>query len=136
MNTNIERKIDLNFPIEEVKQNINRVVKQGAYTILSQNEILSTYRIGKIANLEQVIMNITLKPIDTNTNIHIVVSERIRNQGHQSSVEKIIDAFLERLSKGLTGASDEELKSVSAGNKGCLVFLLPILGVGLYYLLS
>jgi hypothetical protein len=136
MNINLERKIDLTFPIEDVKQNIERVVKQAVYTIHSKNDVLHTYRIGKMTGLEMITMNITLKSIEGGTNIYIVVTERIRNQGHQATVEQMIDAFLERLSKGLTGASDEELKTVSAGNKGCLVFLIPILGLGLYYLLS
>jgi len=67
-------------------------------------------------------MSVTLKGLENgNTNIHIVVTEKIRNNGHQITIDQMIDAFLERLSKALTGATDEELKTVSAGNKGCMV---------------
>lgn len=135
MNTNIERNIDVNFPINEVKENIEIVVKEAVYTMLSKNDAFNTYRIGKMTGLEIVYMNVTLKAIDSGTNIHIVVSERIRNSGHQSIVEKIIDAFLERLGKSLSGATAEEIKTVSSGNKGCLIFLPIVLG-GIYYLLS
>jgi hypothetical protein len=130
--TNIERNIDLNFPLSEVKNNIDRVAKQAAYAVHSKNDILNTYRIGKMTGLESINMNITLKALEnSNTNIHIVVTEKIRNNGHQIQVDQMIDAFLERLSKGLTGASDEELKSVSAGNKGCAVALIIMLSLGL-----
>lgn len=130
--TSIERNIELNFTLEKVKQDIERTVTNGAYAMLSKNEILNTYRIGKLTGLESISMNITLKPLENgNTNIHIVVIEKIRNSGHQSIVEKMIDAFLERLSKALIGASDEELKTVSEGNKGCMVTILVMLGVGL-----
>ncbi len=127
--TNIERNIELNFPLEKVKQDIERTVTIGAYAMHSKNEILNTYRIGKLTGLESIIMNITLKTLDNgNTNIHIVVTEKIRNAGHQSIVEKMIDAFLERLSKALTGATDEDLKTISAGNKGCAVTLFIMIG--------
>jgi hypothetical protein len=126
--TNIERRIDLTFPLTDVKQSIDRVAKQASYAVHSKNDVLNTYRIGKITGLESVNMNITLKSLENNnTNIHIVVTERIRNSGHQTTIDKMIDAFLERLSKALTGATDEELKNVSSGNKGCVTILL-ILG--------
>ncbi len=130
--TNIERNIDLNYPLDKVKQDIARVVKQGVYTIHSQNDTFNTYRIGKLTGLEMISMNITLKVLENgNTNIHILVSEKIRNNGHQISVDKMIDAFLERLGKALTGATDEELKGVSAGNKGCMVTLLVMISIAL-----
>ena len=130
--TNIERNIELNFPLVKVKADIERTVKNGAYAMHSKNDVLNTYRIGKLTGLESISMNVTLKGMENgNTNIHIVVVEKIRNSGHQISVEKMIDAFLERFSNALTGATDEELKKVSAGNKGCMVTILVMLGIGL-----
>jgi hypothetical protein len=130
--TNIERKIDLNFPVAEVKQSIERVVKQGAYAMHSKNEVFNTYSIGKMTGLESIIMNITLQVLENNnTNIHIVVTEQIRNSGHQMTVNQMIDAFLERLSKALTGAPDEALKTVSAGNKGCAVTLIIMVSLAI-----
>jgi hypothetical protein len=130
--TNIERNIELNFPLAKVKEDIERTVKIGVYTMHSKNDILNTYRIGKLTGLESISMNVTLKGLDeNNTNIHIVVAEKIRNSGHQLAVDKMIDAFLERLSKALTNASDEELKTVSSGNKGCVVTILVMLGIGM-----
>lgn len=130
--TNIERNIELSFPIEKVKQDIERTVKNGAYAMHSKNDVLNTFRIGKLTGLESISMNITLKSLEnSNTNIHIVVTEKIRNNGHQITVDKMIDAFLERLSKALVGATDDQLKTVSAGNSGCMVFILIALGVGI-----
>jgi hypothetical protein len=130
--TNIERHIELNFPIDKVKLEIERTVKIGVYTMHSKNDILNTYRIGKLTGLESINMNVTLKLLENGcTNIHIVVTERIRNNGHQITIDKMIDAFLERLSKALTGANDEELKTVSAGNQGCIVLILIAIGIGL-----
>jgi hypothetical protein len=130
--TNIERNIELSFPIEKVKQDIERTVKNGAYAMHSKNDVLNTFRIGKLTGLESISMNITLKLLEnSNTNIHIVVTEKIRNNGHQITVDKMIDAFLERLSKALVGATDDQLKTVSAGNSGCMVFILIALGVGI-----
>jgi hypothetical protein len=130
--TNIERNIDLNFPLERVKQDIERTVKIGVYTMHSKNDVLNTYRIGKLTGLESISMNVTLKTLENgNTNIHIIVAEKVRNAGHQGTIDKMMDAFLERLSKALTGATDEELKTVSAGNKGCMVAILVMLGIGL-----
>ncbi len=129
---NIERTLDLDFPMEKVKQDIERTVKVGAYAMHSQNDILNTYRIGKLTGLETISMNVTLKSLENSkTSIHIVVSEKIRNSGHQVTVDKMIDAFLERFSKALTGAADEELKNVSAGNKGCMLTILFILAIGI-----
>jgi hypothetical protein len=59
------------------------------------------------------------------------VTERIRNNGHQITIDQMIDAFLERLSKALTGATDEELKTVSAGNKGCMVTIIIMLSIAM-----
>lgn len=130
--TNIERNIELNFPLEKVKQDIERTVKIGAYAMHSKNDVFNTYRIGKLVGLESISMNVTLKVLDNgNTNIHILVTEKVRNAGHQNIVDKMIDAFLERLSNALTGATDEELKTVSASNKGCSVAILVMLGIGL-----
>ena len=93
--TNIERNLDLNYPLVNVKEDIERVVKQGTYTILAKNETFNTYRIGKLTGLEMISMNITLKVLENgNTNIHILVSEKIRNSGHQSIVDKMIDALI------------------------------------------
>jgi len=132
LSTNIERNIELNFPLEKVKQDIERVVKIGAYAMHSKNDIFNTYRIGKLTGLETISMNVTLKSLENgNTNIHIVVTENVRNSGHQISIDTMIDAFLERLSKALTGVTDEELKTVSPGNKGCMVTILVMIGIGL-----
>ena len=126
--TNIEKHLDLDFPIDKVKADIERVVKQGGYVMDNKNDILNTYRINKLTGLELISMNITIKSLDEGkAHLHIMVTEQIRNSGHKIQVDKMIDAFLERLSKALTGASDEDLKAVSAANKGCSVAILFII---------
>jgi hypothetical protein len=134
---NIERELDLKFPLEKVKADIERVVKQGAYVLENKNDILNTYRINKLTGLEFISMNITLNSIDdSKTQLHIVITEQIRNSGHKMTVDKMIDAFLERLSKALTGATDDDLKTVSDANKGCSVTILFIISVAAAFLLS
>jgi hypothetical protein len=134
--TNIERKLDLAFPISKVKTDIERVVKIAAYSLDSKNDILNTYRISKMSGLEIIHMNITLTGTDdARTTIQIVVTEQIRNSGHKIAVDKMIDAFLERLSKALVGEADESLKNVSSANKGCLgivILFMIVTALGLF----
>jgi hypothetical protein len=82
-------------------------------------------------------MNITLNKIeDTKTKIKIEVVERLRNSGHEIIVNRIIDNFLDRLAKSLTGVEEEEIKK--AANKGCfgIIILFVCLGAALNYLIS
>jgi hypothetical protein len=67
---NIERNIELNFPLEKVKQDIERTVKNGAYAMHSKNDVLNTYRIGKITGLESITMNF-FKYIDIKTDLRL-----------------------------------------------------------------
>lgn len=139
MNTNITitRDLDIDFNLDDIKSNIERVIKLGAYSKHSQNDIFNTYRIGKMDGLEIVYMNITLNKIeDTKTKIKIEVVERLRNSGHEIIVNRIIDNFLDRLAKSLTGVEEEEIKK--AANKGCfgIIILFVCLGAALNYLIS
>jgi hypothetical protein len=128
--------LDLAFPISKVKTDIERVVKIAAYSLDSKNDILNTYRISKMSGLEIIHMNITLTGTDdARTTIQIVVTEQIRNSGHKIAVDKMIDAFLERLSKALVGEADESLKNVSSANKGCLgivILFMIVTALGLF----
>jgi len=135
--TKIERNIDLTFSVESVKESIDRVVKAGGYALLNKNDILNTYRISKLTGLELINMNITLKKVDEGScSIHLEVTEQLRNSGHKMQVDKMIDAFLERLSKALTGEPDSELEKVSKSNAGCVVTLLLLVsGVAAAYVL-
>lgn len=130
-NTHITRNIEIDFTIEHIKECIEKVVKIGAYSIHSKNEVFNTYSIDKLDGLELVKMNITLKKIDeTKTSINIDVIERLRNSGHEAVVNRVIDNFLDRLSKALTGQSDEEIKKAA---KGCLgLVILFLLSVSIY----
>jgi len=66
----------------KVKKYIESEVKQGAYAIHSKNDILNTYRIGKLSGLESINMNITLNVLEnSSTNIHFVVTEIVRYYG-------------------------------------------------------
>jgi len=134
--TNIEKSLDLNYDLGHVKSCIALVVEKGAYTMNSSNDILHTYRISKITGLEFVSMNITLKKIDdSNTNIHIVVTEPVRNDGHAVIINKMIDAFLERFSKALIGAPESEIAQVSAQNSaGCLGVVLALVLFSSFFL--
>ncbi len=131
--TNIERRIDVSFPLDKVKKDIERVGNQGFYCLHSKNDILNTYRIGYLSWTESIMMNITLKVLENgSTNIHIVIhSGWSPKLNVPLAIDKMIDAFLQRLNKVLTGATDEELKTVSAGNKGCMVTLFAMIGIAL-----
>lgn len=124
-NTHITRNLEIDFTIDNIKECIEKVVKIGVYSILSKNDIFHTYTIGKMDGLEIVKMNITLKKIDDNkTSINIDVIERLRNSGHETTVNKVIDNFLDRLSKALIGKSDDEIKKPAKGCLGLIIFFL------------
>ena len=58
--------------------------------------------------------------------------ENIRNSGHEIIVNRILDNFLDRLSKSLSGVSDDEIKI--AANKGCFgIILLMLMGIGVIF---
>jgi hypothetical protein len=136
-NIKIERDLDLDFDLNHVKSCIEKIIPIGVYTLHSKNDIFHTFRLGKMDGLEIVSFNVTLKKIDEQKcNIKIDCIENIRNSGHESVVNRILDNFLERLSKSLIGLTDEQIKEVS--NKGCmgvLFFLLLPLGLLLHYLI-
>lgn len=136
-NVKIDRDLDLDFDLNHVKSCIEKIIPIGVYTLHNKNDVFNTYRIGKMDGLEIVNFNVTLKKIDDQKcNIRIDCIENIRNSGHESIVNRILDNFLERLSKSLIGLSDAQVKQVS--NTGCMgVLLLLILPVGLlvYYLI-
>jgi hypothetical protein len=139
MNTNITitRDIDINFSIDQIKVSIERVIKLGVYTKQSHNDVFNTLRISKLDGLEMVFMNITLKKLEDNsTNIKVDVVERLRNAGHEIIVNRVIDNFLDRLGKSLTGVNDEEIKKAS--NSGCFNTIVFFAGIGslITYLLS
>jgi hypothetical protein len=139
MNTNITitRDIDIDFSIDHIKVSIEKVIKLGVYTKQSHNDVFNTLRISKLDGLEMVYMNITLKKLEDNsTNIKVNVVERLRNAGHEIIVNRVIDNFLDRLGKSLTGVNDEEIKKAS--NSGCFNIVLFFVGIGslITYLLS
>ena len=132
-NIKIERDIDIDFKVDDIKTNILRVIPLGIYTKHSQNDVFNTFRISKMDGFEIVTFNVTIKKIDDNrSNIKIDCVENIRNSGHEAIVNRILDNFLDRLSKSLSGVSDDEIKI--ATNKGCLgVILLMLVGIGLIF---
>jgi hypothetical protein len=118
--TKIERNIELNFTLEKVKKDIERVVKNGSYVMHSKNDILNTYYIGKVAGVSFMSMLVTLKSLENgNSNIHIEVNTK-GAECDQRFVERMIDTFLERLIK----PKDDERRIASTGNKGCMVAIL------------
>lgn len=126
MNVKLERNAEVDYSISHCKGCIERVVANGGYSVNNRNDILNTYRIGKITGLEFVNMNITLKKVsDDKTEIQVSCVEAIRNSGHQIAVDQILDAFMERFSKALVGAPDDALKTVS--QKGCLGVALALI---------
>ena len=123
MNVKLERNAEVDYSISHCKSCIERVVANGGYSVNNRNDILNIYRIGKLTGLEFVNMNISLKKVsDDKTEIQVSCVEAIRNSGHQIAVDNILDAFMERFSKALVGASDESLQSVS--QKGCFGVVL------------
>lgn len=132
-NIKIERDIDIDFKVDDIKTNILRVIPLGIYTKHSQNDVFNTFRISKMDGFEVVTFNVTIKKIDDNrSNIKIDCVENIRNSGHEVIVNRILDNFLDRLSKSLSGVSDDEIKI--AANKGCFgVILLMLIGIGLIF---
>ena len=132
-NIKIERDIDIDFNVDDIKTNILRIIPLGIYTKHSQNDVFNTFRISKMDGFEIVTFNITIKKIDDNrSNIKMDCVENIRNSGHEIIVNRILDNFLDRLSKSLSGVSDDEIKI--AANKGCFgIILLMLMGIGVIF---
>ena len=129
MNIKLERTAEVEYNLSHCKGCIERVVANGGYSVNNRNDILNTYRIGKITGLEFVNMNVSLKKVsDDKTEIQVSCVEAIRNSGHQIAVDQILDAFMERFSKALVGAPDEALKTVS--QKGCFGVVLALVVFG------
>jgi len=131
-NIKIERDLDLDFSVSDIKSNIERIIPLGVYTKHSQNDVFNTYRIGKMDGFEVVNFNITIKKIDENKcNLKLDCIENIRNSGHEIIVNRILDNFLDRLGKSLTGVTDDEIKLAS--NKGCFGLVLLLLLAGTWF---
>lgn len=128
-NIKIERDLDLDFSVNEIKSSIERVIPLGIYTKHNQNDVFNTYRISKMDGFEIVTFNVTIKKIDENkSNLKLDCIENIRNSGHEAIVNRILDNFLDRLGKSLSGLTDEEIKVAS--NKGCFGLILLLLVAG------
>jgi hypothetical protein len=81
---------------------------------------------------EVVNFNVTIKKIDENKcNLKLDCIENIRNSGHEIIVNRILDNFLDRLGKSLTGVTDDEIKLAS--NKGCFGLVLLLLLAGTWF---
>lgn len=81
---------------------------------------------------EVVTFNVTIKKIDDNkSNLKLDCIENIRNSGHEAIVNRILDNFLDRVGKSLTGLTDEEIKVAS--NKGCFGLILLLLLAGTWF---
>jgi hypothetical protein len=131
-NIKIERDLDLDFSVSDIKSNIERIIPLGVYTKHSQNDVFNTYRNGKMDGFEVVNFNITIKKIDENKcNLKLDCIENIRNSGHEIIVNRILDNFLDRLGKSLTGVTDDEIKLAS--NKGCFGLVLLLLLAGTWF---
>jgi hypothetical protein len=125
-NIKIERDLELEFSVSDIKSNIERIIPLGIYTKHSQNDVFNTYRISKMDGFEIVSFNVTIKKIDDNkSNLKLDCIENVRNSGHEAIVNRILDNFLDRLGKSLTGLGDEEIKLAS--NKGCFGLVLLLL---------
>lgn len=133
-NNIITKELVLNFSIEQIKENIDKVVRAGAprYSIKDKNDIFHTYRIIIVNGMLSGVFNITLKSIDNNTTEW--KSEIISTVGggaQPSTLSKWQDEFLSILSKGLSGEeiSKELVDSNRGGCMGVVVFFVLIISI-------
>lgn len=128
----VNKTFELQYNIEFVKENINRLVNdrvfKAKYTYMLQKNIdaLSYYRISKMNGLVAVSWDVNLKTInDEHTNIELIC---ICDTASNNIATSTLNSFLERLVLLLDGKTDDNV--ITESKTGCLglIVVLSILG--------
>lgn len=129
----INRDATVDFSISDVKKAIENVsaAAKTKYVMKSKNDLMNSFSLNLVGGLVVVPVTIQLKKItDSQTQITLV-SEKITQSPNQT--KEIVDNYLGFISKSLSG---ETLDEKTIRGKGCMVFLIPIVAIGLYFLLN
>lgn len=127
---NPSKELQLNFPVSEIKEKIQAVVKVGSgsgYRFLDKNDVLNTYRISIVTGIYAGIMSITLTETDTNkTQWKSEIMNAVGGSAQPATLSRMQDEFLNILSKGLMGedVTTDLISSNKAGCFGLVIFLL------------
>jgi hypothetical protein len=116
----IKRDLNLNFPIEVIKNSIEAVCKNSKsfYSIKDKNDIMNSYTIWLMGGMMvQTPVSIQLKKISDNETNLLINSTKPTTNPNQSN--NTIDKFLGLISKSLSGEEISE-QTVSEGKSGCL----------------
>jgi hypothetical protein len=132
----INRDVQVSYSISDVKAAIEKVaaVSKSFYQIEGRDDVMNTFNMALVGGFA-VIVPITLqlkKVSDTETQI-ILTSNKATNTGNQAN--DIVDKFLGKVSKALSGTLDEVESKSKSGCLGVSIFLLGGL-IGVLYLIS
>jgi hypothetical protein len=134
MNQLPTKELILEFSIENVKANIEKVVEAGKpfYSFVNKNDVFNTYRITIVSGMLSGILNVSLRKIDDNkTEWKSEIMKTVGGGAQIAIFSRFQDEFLNILAKGLSGEEvNKEL--VSSNKSGCLgivIFILLLLSV-------
>ena len=135
MNPNPSRELDLDFPINEIKQKIDAVIEAGklaGYKTLEKNDLFNTYRISIVSGVLVGILNITLNKVDeSKTNWKSEIMNAAGGKAEPAVLARFQDEFLGILSKALNGeeVNSELIKTNKSG--GCLGIIAVLITISL-----
>lgn len=127
-----KRELELNYPIEKIKDSIKQVCRLQGFNLLDSNDTLGIYRATIVKSLTTGITNITVSKIDDNRTK--CVFEAYNTAGGVAPPARLSflqDYFLEKFGEHLEGKLI--INDQTAPPKGCVV-LLPLIPAGIFIL--
>jgi hypothetical protein len=128
----INREVQVAYSISDIKIAVEEVSSKSKAKcqIEGRNDVMNTFNIALIGGFAVVVpITLQLKKVSDNETQIILTSNKATNSGNQAN--DIVDAFLEKVSKALSGSLEEVESNKKAGCLGALVLLLGGLSLGL-----
>jgi hypothetical protein len=128
----INREVQVAYSISDIKMAVEEVSSKSKAKcqIEGRNDVMNTFNIALIGGFAVVVpITLQLKKVSDNETQIILTSNKATNSGNQAN--DIVDAFLEKVSKALSGSLEGVESNKKAGCLGALVLLLGGLSLGL-----
>jgi hypothetical protein len=124
-----KRELELNYPIDKIRDSIKQVSKLVGFNLLESNDTLGIYRVSIVKGISTAITNITVSKLDENRTK--CVFEAFNTSGGTAAparISELQDHFLSKFSEHLEGRLVVDEKNTA---KGCMVFL-PLIPMALF----
>ena len=119
-----EREFEVNYPIAEVSKILNSILSSSGYVNVEINEVLQTYKFGKVSGVWVGINHISLVDKEGKTTIKISTMPAVGSKTNAAILSGMQDDFLAILTDFLTGKKDTaELKPAA---KGCMMVFVAL----------